>query len=718
MADVQSVSLTATRTTGMAPLPVFFDATGTVLGSGSLHHGSFFWTFGDPTSSHPSAVGFTAAHVFEQPGDYVVRLKVSDTTGPSVVKSIQIKVLPFTGTTYHVASSGSDLNDGKSASRPFKTFDHAMARLKADLTGAPAAVRVLFNRGDRFTTSTGVSFGHYKDGNPAIIGAYGTGPKPVIQNLGGDDDFTFHFGDCSGFRWVDIELVGTYDFNRDTGPNTTHAYFTDRARDFLMLRVTCHSSGQMFIVGTNNPFDKEEMFVVDCEANEFKEVGVHIAGKHIAVIGNRLTKSSFTHLLRVWYADRGVISENVLRDPSCNYPERGRHALKFHADTGGKAGKSRYAVVSDNEFKGCTWSVVIGPQDKASPEFLEHIIVERNLFRADDSTRRALLLIADDVTVRNNVFTVESTSRIDTVEHIALPQYPLIPGSRRIHIYNNTAVDLRADSNLVRFVEIEPTDVTGLEIKNNIFHAPNKVGEASTGIRYANGTVLKMLTAKHNLWYLPRTTDHAVARDASARRSHVLEDWKGLGQGQGSLDVDPKLVRPERGHYLLEGDSPAIDAGLSLPGVFESMNGVARPQGPATDLGAYEHVKRSGNASLEASPRSQFPGYGVKLNIDVPNGSGFVYQVALALNDFPAIRTPSGLVIPLHDDGLFRFSTGATYLPMFKNFVNCLDVRGQGQAEFAIPPIPALKGAAFFACALIWSTQSVRVTNPVSVFID
>ena len=622
--------------------------------------------------------------------------------------------------TYFVAAAGSDSNDGKSEARPFKTFDHAMATLKAALTHKAVPVQVLFRRGDHFTTNSGVSFGHYKDGKPAIIGAYGSGRKPVIQNLGGENDFTFFFGECSGFRWMDLELTGTYDFKKDIGPSTTHVYLTDKSRDFLMYRVTSNTSGQLFIVGSTNPMDKEELFVVDCDMKEFEGVGVHIAGKYVAVIGTSLIKSSFTHLLRIWYADRGVFSENILHYPSYNHPYRGRHALKFHADTGSRSGKSRYSVVSDNEFLGCTWSVVVGPQDTVSTEYLEHIVIEKNLFVADSYTRRALLIIADDVTVRNNLFFTEEDSTIDTVNHITIAKYSRIPDSKRVRIFNNTAVDLRTDSRTARFLDIETTSSAGLEVRNNIFYAPSKTGDTSCAIRFLNSASLANLSSDYNLWYLPGLKNRIVARDAAMRKGYTLPEWQSLGEGGGSKDENPRFSSPELGHLFLEEGSPAIDAGSKLPGIYESMNGVRRPQGPATDMGAFEApgISGAGDAALIVAPRTPAPGNTVKLSIDAPGAGGFRYQIGLSFRTFPAIHGPGGIPIPLADDSLLRFSVLSGNDKIFWNFTNSLDAGGKAQAGVAIPLLNELRGAGFFAAALVWDSVSVRVTNPVPICIN
>src|SRR5687768_12167030 len=80
-----TVVMTPSRVSGVAPLAVFFDSTGTVAVAGSLptgrpfHDLSYCWDFGDPGSgafsltdngSKNEARGPVAGHVFQTPGTY------------------------------------------------------------------------------------------------------------------------------------------------------------------------------------------------------------------------------------------------------------------------------------------------------------------------------------------------------------------------------------------------------------------------------------------------------------------------------------------------------------------------------------------------------------------------------------------------------------------------------------------------------------------------
>ena len=50
--------------------------------------------------------------------------------------------------------------------------------------------------------------------------------------------------------------------------------------------------------------------------------------------------------------------------------------------------------------------------------------------------------------------------------------------------------------------------------------------------------------------------------------------------------ADPKLTGPTDAH--LQPGSPAIDAGVRQQEVTVDLEGIARPQGAAPDVGAYE----------------------------------------------------------------------------------------------------------------------------------
>mgnify|MGYP006306854529 CR=1 FL=1 len=115
-----------------APLPVFFEGW---RSSPRDEIVQWEWDFGDGS---PKFYGFNAAHVYEEPGTYQARLKVTDMHGNSALSEhIEIHVQERDGKTYYVDSQvGDDSYDGlcmtpdgsgcgpwKTATRAFKCLN-------------------------------------------------------------------------------------------------------------------------------------------------------------------------------------------------------------------------------------------------------------------------------------------------------------------------------------------------------------------------------------------------------------------------------------------------------------------------------------------------------------------------------------------------------------------------------------------------------------------
>jgi hypothetical protein len=95
----------------------------------------------------------------------------------------------------------------------------------------------------------------------------------------------------------------------------------------------------------------------------------------------------------------------------------------------------------------------------------------------------------------------------------------------------------------------------------------------------------------------------------------TLAAWRSAtGQDTHSIVATPPtlFVNVAGNDYHLGSTSPARDAGASLAGVTEDLEGTSRPQGPAADIGAYElpaaagpialTVTRTGNGSVSSTP--------------------------------------------------------------------------------------------------------------------
>ena len=534
----------ASRTSGAAPLAVFFDAVDAASGvvqpaDGNHANVCYRWEFGDPDSgtwstsgrSRNQATGYLAAHVYERPGLYTVTLTVTESAGATYQYEQQIEVQSFGGTTYYVSSSsGSNANDGLSPSRPLRTLDAAMSRLGTNR-------RVLLKRGDTWRVASGVRIG---DPGPGIIGAYYNSdgsddlsrPKPHIVVTGGGSGISCGWAEASDWRIMDVRV---------SAEGYTTAWGVDLGWEgavrWLMLRVEtdgfdvgigCTGEGPAFT----------ENVVAECDVHDIVGIGVYLAGSRLAVLGTRITDMVESHSLRVWHAYKAVLSEN-----NCHYPGVSRQALKLHGYDVGDGPATEYVVVSGNSFRGSTYVVAIGPENGESDEPIRHVVVERNVIRPDEYSVLGLLLCSDDVTVRNNIF--DGTGGTSWFTAVALMD-GAGPALHGIRICNNTAY-LGGSASEFRFCTIADT-AENTTVRNNLASAS---GTSDRQLIIGSGSGL---TADHNL-----------------------------------LTSTPGFVNAAAGDFRLLSGSPAIDAGVAVPEVFEDWRGLLRPQGATYDLGAYEY---------------------------------------------------------------------------------------------------------------------------------
>jgi len=109
------------------------------------------------------------------------------------------------------------------------------------------------------------------------------------------------------------------------------------------------------------------------------------------------------------------------------------------------------------------------------------------------------------------------------------------------------------------------TSTAGLRIENNIFYSPQSAGLFFENLAFPGAVVRNNMVYGGGLM---------VGRP---RQVTIKSNWQ---------RTDPQFV--SESDFRLSRNSPAIDAGVALPEVPRDAEGVARPQGKAYDLGAYE----------------------------------------------------------------------------------------------------------------------------------
>lgn len=535
---------TASRTTGVAPLAVFFDAVNTtdpswasgVVQPSNGDYASFHyqWNFDDPASGnwttgrqnfdgYPSkntATGYVAAHVYDDPGTYTVTLTVTDTNDNQHVYTQDITVSAFSGTTYYVSNSGgADSNDGLSTSDPFKTFNKAMSKIATN-------VRILFNRGDSWSTNS------KKDisiAGPGIIGAYGTGDKPLITLS--VESTIFDMTSSTDWRIMDLHLTGP------SGASASKAIEGQYTTQNLLYRIKTTYFG--YSIGFGG-YTNDQLSVVDCEADRTYKWGIYIGASRLAILGSSSHDTVDSHNCRLPHCRKGVISNSEFLDPA-----GGKHSFKYHNSPNFVgAPEGGYTIISDNKFRHTSWTVAIGPQDAWKDERIKHVVFERNLSYGGI----AVLVWARQVTVRNNILICNHPA---TFNGVMIEQRGIEPIPDDVSVYNNTIYADVAGFNTFAGIVIE--EGTNITVRNNLASAPNWTGYATT----IDGT--------------PTTESDNLLTDT------------------------PGFINASAGDFRLQSDSPLINTGSDVsPYVRDDYEGTSRPVG-IYDIGAYEYIGSFGN---------------------------------------------------------------------------------------------------------------------------
>jgi len=422
--------VSASRVKGVAPLAVSFDTTASpAFADGSYIDATCQWNFDadkiNPQDKYPTGNGFVAAHVFEKPGTYRVLVKINALSGETSTETLSVTVDAFSGTSYYVASNGSDTNSGTTITAPLKTFNKAM-------TKAGPNVRILFRKGDTFHTP-GYTDLSYKNG-PLLITSYSdpaapSSVNPVIFSDAVDSDWTtLNIGpDCRVFDMT-FSSGGSTSKGPGEGVPGSHRYpggvgFGGLASNSLIFRVKYQSLGSFCLIasGINN-------IQQECELNDIgnggwsTDGGTYGLNDGSAIIGNwehNVNPDNHQHAFRLQGGTRFYIAYNILDDQYANFD-----ALTIR-------GNDDRVVIYKNTVMGM---LSITPQNRSGTpeEHQHHVLVDSNLFigRAEAGYNNGVAVMlnsAQYVVVRNNIiynytqgFSIEANSSWGNTGHVKI----------------------------------------------------------------------------------------------------------------------------------------------------------------------------------------------------------------------------------------------------------------------------------------------------------
>lgn len=206
-----------------------------------------------------------------------------------------------------------------------------------------------------------------------------------------------------------------------------------------------------------------------------------------------------------------------------------------------------------------------GTDDERNGIFLKNVrgASVRGVFSEDNGHNGVALRLAEDIVISRSISRGNGHHGFDSIED-----------SRNITFANNVSY---ANGDNVEDKGLYVTATAGVTVLNNIF-----LDNAGDQIAFSDeGGPVDDIVSNNNLFW--NSTGNRLIRYFSDYFTDLVAYQTASGLDAASLVADPRLVAPADNNYELMPDSPAIDAGVSVPGITDESAGTA------PDIGALEH---------------------------------------------------------------------------------------------------------------------------------
>ncbi|MEM6315741.1 MAG: PKD domain-containing protein, partial [Planctomycetota bacterium] len=420
-----------------------------------------------------------AAHVYDNPGTYTVRLQVIDEDGNSASRTMTVNVEPANyERTIYVDLNGNDNNDGSSTSNAVRTAKRAFQLAQAN--GGDA--EILFRRGQRFDFTEKMII----DDANVRVSAWGTGSKPTLYWTGPKND-SFFFELQQGANDAVIEgLRFDSRWQADNGERFGLPTAVRPDSERVVIRNNEFLNLQHAVLGNARP---EGLLIQDNEAplaGGIRGYFFWAEGTDLNVIGNHAANSVGEHIVRVGGASRLLIAHNDFdnldrTDQVSSDTAKSTLAIQLGS----------FAWIEDNILRA---TPSIGPLDGAQGTANDRW--EYAVFRANTVLDDALQIKdgAEHVHIEGNVFENHDGHAINIKGYDA--------GFRRapedISIEGNIAINDGTRGNFVRI----GTDARDIQLVGNQYLAPNLVlGQYETAYVFVWDNDASPLTeVSDNIW--------------------------------------------------------------------------------------------------------------------------------------------------------------------------------------------------------------------------
>lgn len=517
----------ASRTSGIAPLAVSFNAIGTTadasLAALPFHEISYKWEFND-TSDVPDwaygampgnrkkniAYGPVAGHVFEKPGTWTVLLTATASSNKTVQASKTITVVvtdPASLNTVCVSNTG--LPVGGVGGCPVGAAGQQVTSWAGIASLANTYKRILLKRGDVWSSDGHFSLSSAQVGG--VVAAYGVGtvkPKVILAS----DNTAFYMNRTSDWRLIDIEVAGN-GVQGHSKNGVTISYGDNILVSNFKISDVFIGIGSSYTNGLT--VDSSLISGLYDASQGMGGIAMYLENTdNLSILGSKFSDSPATHVVRLQGTERTVVANNLIELAG---PTRNALTIRGKTTSGAVPWSgtwTQHVVVSnniiDNSVRG-GYALYAGPQSVGHAERVRDVIVESNYIKAKD-LYAADFQVAENLTVRNNVF----SSYYSYVIGLGLGGNAAgSPASNGLYIYNNTIYkpDVSLTSSFSAFSFSNAGNASNIQIKNNAIYAFGNLrdgaGNGSGATVMAQGGILG--TAGTNFTFSGNTADSDIA---------------------------------------------------------------------------------------------------------------------------------------------------------------------------------------------------------------
>jgi hypothetical protein len=375
--------------------------------------------------------GAVAAHVYETPGTYPIKVTATDASGSTAETTIgTVTASAFANDTTAICVS----KTGSFTGCPSNATQTTTSSFTTAMNTAAGKKQIYFEGGQTFTFTSGPAT--ISTAGPGIISSYGTGKATISTTASETSGFQITSND---WRIKNLIFSGANSDQYSNGvkvsgtTNTTvDAVDVSRFHAQIDFEDCCSGGGAVQLVIIDSTVGGLPAQISGSNYGMFG--GVTTGQKYLAVMGNSASigpnNNPNGHLMRLQPTCRWcVISNNSFADNGS-----GISMTKMDAQGSSEPDQSRFMIYSDNRVIGST-GIYFRAQNTASNECLNNVVFERNWLGG--GTGIEVRNSASPATFRNNVFDQRTgTSQGGTA--LGIGAYGCTAPVDNVWVYNNS----------------------------------------------------------------------------------------------------------------------------------------------------------------------------------------------------------------------------------------------------------------------------------------